>query len=229
MTTAGGKDLVLQATNDARHWACRMVNFEYCRAIGSLTLSLSAATPLSNVKYWGTTTTLNVNWVERAYVLATNPSNMYQGIPIKWYTRHKDAFFAYLDRGAIPPLVAIGSPLSPVDPTLTSPLLELSLFQVGFNVYPSAAFAQQFPSTPSVTIGLDVYDFLPDYVSPSDSDFFLIYCRDWLMWRTIVQLNMYLKEDQRVGISKAVLDESWLSVQAWNNRIEQQKDDVDLD
>lgn len=227
--TPGGRDLVLAATNDARHWAVQMVNFEYCRAIASLTLALNAATPLSSAVYWGTTTPISINFVEQPYIVAAGAVSIYSGIPIKWYTRSKDAFFSYLDRQATPPLVPIGTPLIPVDPTLQAPMLELALFQVGPNVYPSAAFVQQFPGVNTTQIGLDVYDFLPDYVNANDTDFFLTFCSNWLMYRTIYQLNMFLKEDQRVGLSAKVLDDAWTGVQAWNNRIEQQKSDSFLD
>jgi hypothetical protein len=66
--------------------------------------------------------------------------------------------------------------------------------------------------------------FLSELEDSSDEDFFLKYAHDWLLLSTVRQLNMHLKEDQRVQVPQKQLDEAWQSVMrfdldqsAWTN------------
>lgn len=60
-------------------------------------------------------------------------------------------------------------------------------------------------------------------------DFFLVECVDWMMYRCIQELNMFLKEDQRVIISNQMMKEAWDTVVSWNTRLSQSSDDMDLE
>ena len=70
-----------------------------------------------------------------------------------------------------------------------------------------------------VSIWIDVIQWLPDYVNPTDSDFFITLYTDWFVLKVIQQLNFYLKEDQRIQISAAIVAEKWNSVLALENRV----------
>lgn len=49
------------------------------------------------------------------------------------------------------------------------------------------------------------------------TDFLLDHGFDFLMFRSITELNFYLKDDQRVNISQAKLNEAWDSMLAWDS------------
>jgi len=57
------------------------------------------------------------------------------------------------------------------------------------------------------------------YVPPTQTNFLLDYAFDYMLFRTIYELNFFLKEDLRVPISKAALDEIWNNVVRWNDSI----------
>lgn len=64
----------------------------------------------------------------------------------------------------------------------------------------------------------------------AETDFLLDSCFDWLMYRTIWELNYFLKEDERVQLSTDLIRDAWEALKAWNeNLISQSVDDVDLD
>lgn len=60
-------------------------------------------------------------------------------------------------------------------------------------------------------------------------DFFLKDCIDWMMYKTIQELNMFLKEDQRVQISSAMMKDAWETVVNWNSRLTNTQDELSLD
>ena len=64
---------------------------------------------------------------------------------------------------------------------------------------------------------------------PVFEDFFTVYCIDWMLYRTIQELNLFLKEDQRVVISQKMLQEAWDTVVSWNSRLEKSSDEMNLD
>lgn len=60
-------------------------------------------------------------------------------------------------------------------------------------------------------------------------DFFLVDCVDFMLYRTIQELNLFLKEDQRVAISAGMMKDAWDSVVSWNARLERSGEDLDLE
>jgi len=67
-------------------------------------------------------------------------------------------------------------------------------------------------------------------LTADEDDFLLESCFDWLMYRAIWELNFYLKEDERVQISSALIGDAWNALRSYNeNLIMQATDDVDLD
>lgn len=53
----------------------------------------------------------------------------------------------------------------------------------------------------------------------TQTNFLLDYAFDYMMFRSIYELNFFLKEDQRVKISKDALNEIWTNVLSWNATI----------
>lgn len=59
--------------------------------------------------------------------------------------------------------------------------------------------------------------------------FLLDYCFDILLYRSLAELNIFLKEDERVVITKTAWDEAWRNVVLWNATTEGNTVDVSLD
>lgn len=57
------------------------------------------------------------------------------------------------------------------------------------------------------------------YLQGSQTNFLIEHCFDFLMYRSIVELNFFLKEDERVVISDAMLEKTWQNVVAWNETV----------
>lgn len=57
------------------------------------------------------------------------------------------------------------------------------------------------------------------YVDGAQTNFLLDYCFDYMMFRTIYELNFYLKEDSRVELSDKLMESIWENVQKWNETI----------
>ena len=82
----------------------------------------------------------------------------------------------------------------------------------------------------TLTVGAEVLAWLPDYVDGSEEDFLLDFCFDWLMYRTIQELNFFLKEDERVQLSAKLVQDSWDALVTWNNELQASAvDDANLD
>jgi hypothetical protein len=64
---------------------------------------------------------------------------------------------------------------------------------------------------------LDVIQWMPEYVETTiESDFFLESCHDWMFYQTLIHLNYFLKEDERIPISDAMMKQAWEAVVNWD-------------
>lgn len=57
------------------------------------------------------------------------------------------------------------------------------------------------------------------YLNGAQTNFLIDNCFDFLMYRSIFELNFFLKEDERVVISDSVLQQTWQNVVAWNETV----------
>jgi hypothetical protein len=60
---------------------------------------------------------------------------------------------------------------------------------------------------------------MPRLTRPEHSNFLFDYGFDWLMYRSIVELNFFIKEDERFSVSAKMLDEAWRSLTAWDTSL----------
>jgi hypothetical protein len=60
---------------------------------------------------------------------------------------------------------------------------------------------------------------MPRLTRPEHSNFLFDYGYDWLMYRSIVELNFFIKEDERFQVSSKMLDDSWRSLCAWDTSL----------
>lgn len=60
---------------------------------------------------------------------------------------------------------------------------------------------------------------LPRLVKDDDTNFLLEYAFDFLMYRAIVELNFFIKEEERFQVTQKMIDDSWQSVIAWDSHL----------
>jgi hypothetical protein len=93
---------------------------------------------------------------------------------------------------------------------------------------------QNSPAVPNLPFVADVVEFLPPYENaasglesnlsgvegkpacPYITDFILDMCYDYMLWRTIVELNVFLKDDDQVGVSQTKMTEALENIRQWN-------------
>jgi hypothetical protein len=63
----------------------------------------------------------------------------------------------------------------------------------------------------------------------TDDDIFLTYFPDWFHWATLIQLNQFLKDDQRVSIDLVFVNKLWQSVKEMDGQIANSSDIASLD
>lgn len=57
---------------------------------------------------------------------------------------------------------------------------------------------------------------LPLLVDDNDTDFFLFYGWDFILYKALQYCNMYVKEDERIAVSTALLSAHWVSLVEWD-------------
>jgi hypothetical protein len=71
--------------------------------------------------------------------------------------------------------------------------------------------------------------FLNDMSDGDTADVFLTYFPDWLHWATLIQLNQFLKDDQRINIDSSFVNKLWQSVKEMDGQIANSGDSANLD
>jgi hypothetical protein len=67
-------------------------------------------------------------------------------------------------------------------------------------------------------------------LTADESDFLLDVAFDWMLYRSIWELNFFVKEDERTQLSSVLIADAWNALRSYNeNLISQSVDDVDLD
>lgn len=57
---------------------------------------------------------------------------------------------------------------------------------------------------------------MPRLVKESDTNFLLDYGFDFIMYRSIIELNFFIKEDERFQVSNALVSDAWNTLTAWD-------------
>lgn len=212
-------DLLLNAMNNARLYAERRVDFELAvEAVHIPNVTLASGGLITDaVLASDDTTAVSVKKIRTAYL----PVNETEYFPVdlmskkKWDDRQKARWEGQ----------------KPLD-TAQYPYLSeapFGLVQNGNQVFIAPPDNKVFASG-SLTVAADVIAWLPDYAEGTETDFLLDFCFDWLMYRSIFELNFFLKEDERVQLSTALIRDAWDSLVIWNNELQAANvDDVSLD
>lgn len=191
-----GIDLILASTNRTMLWAQRSHDFEYCRVKQTL---------LVNGVTGGNLTTLPIpiKKVERIFTAGGAQAD---------FTDRMTVVNRYTRKPSIDGISA--EEVRITVPTTRQPL---TVYQLGTFIY------TMFPLPPlyaipsnDYTYSLDTVKWQAPLVNPADDNFFLTYCNDWMLFRTLTELNVYLKEDTRVEIDQKKTDEAWAAVLSWD-------------
>lgn len=74
--------------------------------------------------------------------------------------------------------------------------------------------------TPQPEGAYDLYFYavkwLPRLVKEQDTNFLLEYGFDFIMYRSIIELNFFIKEEERFQVTSAMVSDSWNSLMAWD-------------
>jgi hypothetical protein len=214
-------DLLLRATNNAKKWAQRQLDFELAR--DSVVVQVDAVNGgllTEAVLQSDTSTVAVINRIERAYLQYS--SGGYR--PIDFMTK---ARWASVNKRR---WECAGTGNDPLNERAlpTSVNYPQAIVQQGQVLFFSPIPTGAVEGT-TLTIALDVIRWLPDYSDANTTDFFLEHCADWLMYRTLRELNFFLKDGQRVQVTDQLVNESWTSVVEWNGSINNFTDDNSLD
>ena len=272
-----GQDMLLQAVNNSKNFAQRVVDFELSRVFTQLpNVSPTNGADLSGLLLFGTATPVIAKSLEQAF-MGTATSQF----PIDFISR--DAYVNRLRRQYDQNYISDNAVASIAQVSGFS----RSVVQVGTVIY----FLPTSSQTASQTIYFDAIKWLPDfttttltgtttgtlinnlvdagktfittgvrigdivqntvsgayatvtsvvsqttltlsadiittgqtysiaYVDGTQTNFLLDYCFDYMMFRTIYELNFYLKEDSRVELSDKLMESIWDNVQKWNYTI----------
>ena len=106
--------------------------------------------------------------------------------------------------------------------------IPLTLLRHGNNVHLRPASFTGLGDPQSLV--LDVVRWQKELSLDADTNFILDYCEDWVLWRSIIELNLFVKEAQRIAISNSVHKDQWSDIVTWNESlVSQNVDDLDLD
>lgn len=211
-------DVLLLAMNNARLYAERLVDFELAKdQVDFPDVSLTDGVDMSTAVLHGTTTPADVKKIVVPYLPLADGTNY----PVDLWTKR-----AWSDK--------LKRRYESARPTDTSDYAQLTeapfvVIQNGTTLMVAPADTTAFPSS-TFTLSADCYLWLPTYVTGTESDFLLDKCFDWMLFYCVSQLNFFLKEDERVQLSAAILKDTWDALVNWNNTLmTANTDDIDLD
>lgn len=203
----GSYDFLAAAINMARQASERQHDFELCKVKVDLVVSLTAGGDLTNAKLAGTSTAVRVKKVIKGFV----PTAVTDGyIPVATITRAKHLHYLQrqADRFGMRPDIKQW----PVRDSL------LFLVRDTNTMYLTPADPTGYISDP-VTIKMDVVRWLPEYTADTDTDFLLTDCTEYMLFKTVTLMQPFMKEDVRVPLAAAQLEQAWRTVIAWDSQL----------
>lgn len=199
--TIGTVNLVVVAANMSKTEAQRRHAFKMSRTKAYISTSMSGAdfttaaftTPLS-------ATVVPIRRIEQAWMYANaTPYYRYRLIPYMTLGDLKNDY----DTSTLVDLNLNSAAMFPS----TYPCFDIRWYVQGTMIF------LQGVTVPALPISLDVMQWMPQY-DGTITDFFLTYHFDWMMLKTVQNLNQYLKESERVEVADSDLERRWKSVTA---------------
>lgn len=217
-------DILERAIHKARLWAERKHSFEKSKmSVNVPNVSLTAGGLLTAaVNTDDITESVKVKTVLRAFLTFSDNSGQFPISVISREAHMERLKRRYANATTISNAELTSMPIVPAD---------FAAVRMGDKIYVVPPNSASYNGSSTITLKLDVVRFQPDYhATDHPTDFFLEDCEDFMLLRSIVELNFFLKEDQRVPISAAALKDSWESVLAWDaSLVKTTSDDANLD
>jgi len=222
VTSATGQntDLLLLAANNAKLYAQRKMLFEWAKGPLLFTAHPTAGVNWGTGRLYGTDIFVGVRHLLRASILNADGTRM----PVDMVTIETCVQDAKRQGEYMPKQVMNYSYSS-----ASRPRVVLS---------GTILYVEGMDTTTNIDVVCDGHYWLVPYQDqpqgnpsswPGKTDFFITYCTDWMLYRSIQELNLFLKEDQRQPISMRFVDDAWETVRTWNSNLANTTDDLSLD
>ncbi len=217
----GSTNSLEHAINMARKWAEREHNFVRNRLQSQLTINIANGTDISGMVLASDgVTSVSVKALHKAFFPFDDGSGTF---PVDIVSRAK-----HLER--VQRHYEGAHSISTTTQQAVTPISYFNVVRLGDLLYVAPGDASSLGGGTTVVVTFDITKWLDDYSDDADTDFFLDECRDWLLLRTMWQLNFFLKEDVRVPVSQHLLNSAWHAVIAWDsNLVFDSAEDADLD
>lgn len=219
--TVASEDCLLAAINHAKDFAQRELVFKYAELFIQVpNVSRLNGGSLANAQLYGTSTATGVRSVRQAYLAISGGTGQF---PIAMMSR--EAWAKRTQRRYENSTSTAQAEVAPIAQA-SSPLVCVLHGQT-FYIYPADVAAL---GGETFTVYFDAVQWIPDFTADGDTHWLLEYVFDFLLMRTMHELNQFLKEDQRVQITAAALAEAWKNVVNWNETVQGLfVDDANLD
>jgi len=200
-----------QAINDAHTWMQRTHVFE--RASVEITVpdvSLTAGADLSTAVLRGTSTSVQVRSLKTAWIPNSDGTGEFPVDIIDrkvWVARQKRRYDTALNN-AVTQAPTSGSEYYPLEIVLNGTLVHFS-----------SANPSVISGAAACDVHFDAVKWFPDYEEDEDTDFFLDFCFDFMVMKSVENLSTYLKEDQRVVVPNKQKEDAWLSIIRWDTSL----------
>lgn len=207
----GSVDILKRAINKSRLWAELRHNFELCRVQAKVaTVNLTTGGSLTTaVLQSDGVTPVRIKTIERAFIQLGNGDT----VPVEFVSRN---YHIQRVRRRYEDITSTEA----VTPAAQTVLYQtFAVIQQGQTIYISPPNAVSFGGATSVPVFFDAVKLLSDYSADGDTDFFLDQGAEFMLYRSIYQLNLHLKEDARVPISKDALADAWGTLLAWDKSL----------
>lgn len=211
-TTEGSQDVVLAAMNDARKAAQRLYTFNLNRQPTFCSFSLVGKSLLTDFTTVPNGTVIAVKQIDGVYeyysTLVGSTTAYYRTAKMKMM-RHSafEKELAYSDQTLVNNMRQ--TYVTPPGQMLRTPMNFVYL--QGVKMYHSQLTTPQSYMCDSVV-------FLPDHDGGTSQDIFLSYFSDWLKYATIMYLNQFIKDTERIQIDKLFVDGLWESVKQYDSQ-----------
>jgi hypothetical protein len=219
--TVGTTDLLSAAINGARKWAELERNFELNRVQAQLSVSLQNGSDISNMKLLDGSTAVDAKSLIKGFLPMPDNANGWFPIDVIMRDKHIEQVQRHYETV---------TNLATVTQRQPSLVPFFRIVRLGNTVYLTPADTSALGGSDPITVRFDIIKFLPDYSADADTDFLLQRCENFMLLRSAYQLNFFLKDDQRINISEAVLNSAWHSVVVWDSTlVTSNSADADLD
>ena len=214
-------DLLSLAVNQARKWMELERNFELSRVQTELSISLANGSDISGMTLLDGVTAVSVKSIAKAFLPIAGTTDGWFPIEVMSRDKHLERLQRYYDQV---------TDLTTVNGAQTSLVPYFAVVRTGDLLYLTPNDTAVYGNVDPIDVRFDVFKWLPDYSTDGSTDFLLTHCETFMLLRSAYQLNFFLKDDQRINISNAVMEKEWHSVVAWDsNLVVNSSSDANLD